>query len=164
MSTLHVNTLDTLSGTEIALATGKVITGAASQFKITGGSAQQLLQTDGAGLISFVNSPGANSVLNKNATYSLTSADVQGTPTTIVTCQATTGSVVISLPSVTDMLGRVIRVVLTAVNTTAQYALRVTNSTGMTELWQGFDKHDFVEFTSDGTNINMIDCQTTVRG
>ena len=85
MSTLHVNTLDTQSGTEIALATGKVITGAASQFKITGGTAQQLLQTDGAGLISFVNSPGANNVLNKNATYSLTSTDVQGTPTTIVT-------------------------------------------------------------------------------
>ena len=164
MSTLHVNTLDTQSGTEIALTTGKAITGTAAQFKITGGTSQQLIQTDGAGGLSFVNSPGANNVMNKNATYSLTTADVQGTPTTIVTCQATTGSVVISLPSVTDMLGRVVRVVLTAVNTTANYALRVTNSTGMTELWQGFDKHDFVEFTSDGTNINMIDCQTTVRG
>ena len=119
MSTLHVNTLDTQSGSEIALATGKVITGTASQFKITGGTAQQLLQTDGAGLISFVNSPGANNVMNKNATYSLTTSDVQGTPTTVVTCQATTGSVVISLPSVTDMLGRVVRVVLTAVNSTA---------------------------------------------
>jgi hypothetical protein len=164
MSTLHVNTLDTQSGTDIAIQTGKTLTGTAAQFKITGGTNQQLIQTDGAGGLSFVNSPGANNVMNKNQTYSLTTADVAGTPTTIVTVQASTGNTIISLPTPTDMQGRVVRVVVTAINFSAPYFVRVTDSTGMNELWSGSFAHDYAEFTSDGTTINVIDWQTTIKG
>ena len=53
MSILRVNSLDTRTGTDISIITGKTITGTASQFKITGGSAGQAILTDGAGNLTF---------------------------------------------------------------------------------------------------------------
>jgi hypothetical protein len=53
MSKILVNEIGTWTGTEIALVSGRFLTGSASQFKITGGTAGQALITDGAGNISF---------------------------------------------------------------------------------------------------------------
>ena len=53
MSILQVDNLSGLSGTDITIEIGKAITGAASQFKITGGTTGQVLTTDGNGLLSF---------------------------------------------------------------------------------------------------------------
>jgi len=48
-STIKVNTLDSQTGTEVEIATGKKISGANTQYKITGGAANEVLQSDGAG-------------------------------------------------------------------------------------------------------------------
>ena len=53
MSKILVNEIGTWTGTEIALVSGRFLTGTASQFKITGGTAGQALITDGSGNISF---------------------------------------------------------------------------------------------------------------
>ncbi len=53
MSTLEVNAIKSRTGTDITIESGASITGTASQFKITGGTAGQALITDGAGGISF---------------------------------------------------------------------------------------------------------------
>jgi len=53
MSKILVNEIGTWTGTEIAIVSGRFLTGSASQFKITGGTAGQALITDGAGNISF---------------------------------------------------------------------------------------------------------------
>ena len=53
MSKLLTNELGPYAGSEIAIEAGKTITGAASQFKITGGTAGQVLTTDGAGGLTF---------------------------------------------------------------------------------------------------------------
>ena len=53
MSTVKVNELSTYSGTDISIETGKTVAGTASQFKMTGGSSGQYVQTDGAGALSF---------------------------------------------------------------------------------------------------------------
>ncbi len=53
MSILRFNSLDTRTGTDISIITGKTITGTASQFKITGGAAGQAIITDGAGNLTF---------------------------------------------------------------------------------------------------------------
>ena len=53
MSKIKVNEISTLTGSDITITTGKTLTGTASQFKITGGTAGQALITDGSGGISF---------------------------------------------------------------------------------------------------------------
>ena len=58
MSILQVDNLSGLSGTDITIEIGKAIKGAASQFKITGGTAGQVIQTDGSGGLSFTTSGG----------------------------------------------------------------------------------------------------------
>ena len=58
MSILQVDNLSGLSGTDITIEIGKAITGAASQFKITGGTAGQVIQTDGSGGLSFTTAGG----------------------------------------------------------------------------------------------------------
>ena len=57
-STIKVNTLDTQSGTDVTITAGKAITGANTQFKITGGSSGNHLSTDGSGGLSWVSPPG----------------------------------------------------------------------------------------------------------
>jgi hypothetical protein len=52
-STIKVNTLDTQTGTELALAATKKITGDNTQFKITGGSSGDVLTTNGSGVLSW---------------------------------------------------------------------------------------------------------------
>ncbi len=61
MSILQVDNLSGLSGTDITIEIGKAITGAASQFKITGGTTGQVLTTDGNGLLSFTTVGGGGS-------------------------------------------------------------------------------------------------------
>jgi hypothetical protein len=58
MSILQVDNLSGLSGTDITIEIGKAITGAVSQFKITGGTAGQVIQTNGSGGLSFTTSGG----------------------------------------------------------------------------------------------------------
>jgi hypothetical protein len=53
MSKILVNEIGTWTGTEIALVSGRFLTGTASQFKITGGTAGQALITDGSGGLTF---------------------------------------------------------------------------------------------------------------
>ena len=53
MSKLLTNELGPYAGSEIAIEAGKTITGAASQFKITGGTAGQFMKNDGSGGLSF---------------------------------------------------------------------------------------------------------------
>ena len=53
-STIKVNTLDTQSGTNVTIAAGKNISGANTQYTVTGGAADQVLATDGAGALSWV--------------------------------------------------------------------------------------------------------------
>ena len=53
MSKILVNEIGTWTGTEIALVSGRFLTGSALQFKITGGTAGQVLTTDGAGTLTF---------------------------------------------------------------------------------------------------------------
>ena len=64
MSTILTNELGPFTGTDIAIASGKTITGAASQFKITGGTAGQFMKTDGSGGLSF-DAVAAGGVLKK---------------------------------------------------------------------------------------------------
>ena len=58
MSILQVDNLSGLSGTDITIEIGKAIKGGASQFKITGGTAGQVIQTDGSGGLSFTTAGG----------------------------------------------------------------------------------------------------------
>ena len=60
MSKILVNEIGTWTGTEITLVSGRTLTGSASQFKITGGTAGQALITDGAGNISFGDAGGSS--------------------------------------------------------------------------------------------------------
>ena len=53
MSKILVNEIGTWTGTEIVLVSGRTLTGSASQFKITGGTAGQALITDGSGGLTF---------------------------------------------------------------------------------------------------------------
>ncbi len=53
MSKILVNEIGTWTGTEIALVSGRFLTGSVSQFKITGGTAGQALITDGSGGLTF---------------------------------------------------------------------------------------------------------------
>ena len=53
MSIIKVDELSPRSGSDIAITSLKTITGLASQFKITGGTAGQALITDGSGGLSF---------------------------------------------------------------------------------------------------------------
>ena len=53
MSTLEVNAIKSRTGTDITIESGASITGTASQFKITGGTAGQAIITDGSGGLSF---------------------------------------------------------------------------------------------------------------
>ncbi len=53
MSKIKVNEISTLTGSDITITTGKTLTGTASQFKITGGTAGQALITDGSGTLTF---------------------------------------------------------------------------------------------------------------
>jgi len=53
MSKILVNEIGTWTGTEIALVSGRTLTGSVSQFKITGGTAGQALITDGSGGLTF---------------------------------------------------------------------------------------------------------------
>ncbi len=55
MSIIKVDELSPRSGNDIAITSLKTITGLASQFKITGGTAGQALITDGSGGLSFGN-------------------------------------------------------------------------------------------------------------
>ena len=55
MSIIKVDELSPRSGSDIAITSLKTITGLASQFKITGGTAGQALITDGSGGLSFGN-------------------------------------------------------------------------------------------------------------
>jgi len=48
-STIKVNTLDSQTGTEVEIATGKKISGDNTQYKITGGALNEVLQSNGAG-------------------------------------------------------------------------------------------------------------------
>jgi hypothetical protein len=52
-STIKVNTLDTQTGTELALAATKKITGDNTQFKVTGGASGNVLTTDGSGVLTW---------------------------------------------------------------------------------------------------------------
>jgi hypothetical protein len=60
-STLQVNTIGPFAGNDVFIETAKTITGAASQFKITGGTTGQVLTTDGNGLLSFTTVGGGGS-------------------------------------------------------------------------------------------------------
>jgi len=62
-STIKVNMLDTNSGSDITIAATKNIAGANTQFKITGGSANNFLKTDGSGALSW-GTPTAGKVLH----------------------------------------------------------------------------------------------------
>ena len=53
MSTLEVNAIKSRTGTDITIDSTAAITGTASQFKITGGTAGQAIITDGSGGLSF---------------------------------------------------------------------------------------------------------------
>ena len=55
MSTLRLNKLQFFdsSDSSVGIETGSILTGTAAQFKITGGTANQALVTDGAGNLSF---------------------------------------------------------------------------------------------------------------
>ena len=64
MSKLLTNELGPYSGTDIAIESGAVITGTASQFKVTGGTAGQFMKTDGSGGLSF-DAVAAGGVLKK---------------------------------------------------------------------------------------------------
>ena len=65
MSTILTNELGPFTGTDIAIASGKTITGTASQFKITGGAAGQFMKTDGSGGLSFDTIAAASGVMKK---------------------------------------------------------------------------------------------------
>ena len=65
MSTILTNELGPFTGTDIAIASGKTITGTASQFKITGGTAGQFMKTDGSGGLSFDTIAAASGVMKK---------------------------------------------------------------------------------------------------
>jgi len=67
--------------TDVTLATGKKIAGANTQFKITGGSNLNHLQTDGAGNVTWVAPPAGGKVLNV-VTTTVTSAATSTSSTT----------------------------------------------------------------------------------
>ena len=60
MSKILVNEIGTWTGTEIALVSGRFLTGSVSQIKITGGTAGQALITDGSGGLSFSSVSGSS--------------------------------------------------------------------------------------------------------
>ena len=60
MSKILVNEIGTWTGTEIALVSGRFLTGSVSQFKITGGTAGQALIPDGSGGLSFSSVSGSS--------------------------------------------------------------------------------------------------------
>ena len=67
--------------TDVTLATGKKIAGAVTQFKMTGGSSGNILETDGVGNVSFI----APTVGLSNATQFKLTADFTGVANPITT-------------------------------------------------------------------------------
>ena len=82
-STIKVNTLDTQAGTDIALAVGKNITGANTQFKITGGASGNILSTDGSGALTW-GAPSTAKISNLIQPTAITGATASTTSATFV--------------------------------------------------------------------------------
>ena len=153
MSTLSVNTLDTHSGSDIAIAANKTITGTVAQFKITGGSAGQALTTDGSGVLSFTASQGGSSILStKSADYTITAADCAGIPYLIIPVDTTSSSVVITLPAENDFANTVIK--LWCKTIPANTATLRTSSNVV--LFTGVEVDQIAQVISDGTNSHLI--------
>ena len=61
-STIKVNTLDTQSGTNVTIATGKKVSGANTQYEITGGALAEVLKSDGSGGLTWGGMAGLTTV------------------------------------------------------------------------------------------------------
>jgi len=61
-STIKVNTLDTQTGTNVTIAAGKKVSGANTQYVVTGGAVDQVLQSDGAGNLTWGGMAGFNTI------------------------------------------------------------------------------------------------------
>jgi hypothetical protein len=79
--------------TDVTLATGKKIAGANTQFKITGGSNLNHLQTDGAGNVSWVAPPAAGKLLQVLQPAAITSNTLSTTSTAFVDIAGLTQSI-----------------------------------------------------------------------
>jgi len=105
-STIKVNTLDTQTGTEVALAATKKITGDNTQFKITGGSNLNHLSTDGSGNLTWVAPPaGGGKVLqvvqgtvldDTQSTASASFVDMSPSLTATITPAATSSKILVN--------------------------------------------------------------------
>lgn len=65
-STIKVNTLDTQSGTNVTIAAGKKISGANTQYRVTGGASGQVLINDGSDGLSWATAGAGFNDVNQN--------------------------------------------------------------------------------------------------
>jgi hypothetical protein len=149
-STIKVNTLDTQSGTEVALAATKKITGDNTQFKITGGASANVLTTDGAGALTW-GAPAAKvlQVLQAKKTDTSTSTsttyvDISGLSQAITPASASSKFLVtMSLqgngtPAVNFMLAQIVRDSTSiAIGDTAGSRVRATSGGALSHLTGG---------------------------
>ena len=119
-STIKVNTLDTQSGTDVTITAGKAITGANTQFKITGGSNTNVLTTDGSGGLTWgAAAAGGGKVLEV----------VQGT--VLDDTQSTTSASFVDMsPSLTATI--------TPAATSSKILVNFVVTTGANEGWHAF--------------------------
>jgi hypothetical protein len=102
-STIKVNTLDTQTGTELALAATKKITGDNTQFKITGGSNTNVLTTDGSGGLTWGAAAAGGKVLQFVAISDNTEY-ATATGTTVTAVQGTAADLVITPAAATSRI------------------------------------------------------------
>ena len=145
MSILQVDNLSGLSGTDITIEIGKAITGTASQFKITGGSAGQVITTDGAGGLSFAASGGLPTQTGNTGKFLTTDGTI------------TSWDTVDALPSQTGQAGEYLK-------TDGTIATWEPVASGSTIPAQS--THSGKYLTTDGTNLSWsaVDAFPTQTG
>ena len=102
-STIKVNTLDTQTGAELALAATKKITGDNTQFKITGGATGNVLTTDGSGALSW-GAPAAGGKVLQFVAISDNTEYATATGTTVTAVQGTAADLVITPAAATSRI------------------------------------------------------------
>ena len=171
MSILQVDNLSGLSGTDITIEIGKAITGAASQFKITGGTAGQVIQTDGSGGLSFTTAGGLPAQASQSGKFLTTDGS------------AASWATVDALPSQTGQAGEFLQTDGTTATWEAVDALpsqtgqagEYLKTDGTTATWEPVTSgttipaqstHSGKYLTTDGTNLSWatVDAFPTQTG
>ena len=154
MSIIKVDELSPRSGNDIAITSLKTITGLASQFKITGGTAGQALITDGSGGLSFGAVDSLPSQTSQSGKFLTTDGSVASWSTITHPDE---------LPSQTSQAGKFLKTDGTNVNwdTVDEFSVSIAEaapgSASSGALWWKSDEGRLKIYYNDGSSSQWVD-------